>query len=62
MRARHRLSNMLLRRDCAGKGRVGLDAEHMSWLRSLRFEDVCSQATFVDYLSGVRCSWPAAPR
>ena len=25
----------------------------MSWLRSLRFEDVCSQATFVDYLSGV---------
>ncbi len=25
----------------------------MRWLRSLRFEDLCSQATFTDYLSGV---------
>jgi transposase len=25
----------------------------MRWLRSLRFDDVCSQAVFVDYLSGV---------
>ena len=25
----------------------------MRWLRSLSFEDLCSQATYVDYLSGV---------
>lgn len=25
----------------------------MRWLRSLRFEDVCSQATYLDYMSGV---------
>src|SRR6202008_4576375 len=26
---------------------------HMKWLRSLRFDDVCSQATLLDYLSSV---------
>ncbi len=54
MRARHRLSKMLLRRDLrwAAPGSAWTQ-RHMSWLRSLRFEDVCSQATFVDYLSGV---------
>ena len=54
MRARHRLSKMLLRRDLrwAGPGSAWTQ-RHMSWLRSLRFEDICSQATFVDYLSGV---------
>jgi transposase len=54
MRARHRLSKMLLRRDLrwAGPG-SSWTQKHMSWLRSLRFEDLCSQATFVDYLSGV---------
>ena len=54
MRARHRLGKMLLRRDLrwAGPGSAWTQA-HMRWLRSLRFEDVCSQAVFVDYLSGV---------
>lgn len=54
MRARHRLSKMLLRREIrwAGPGSAWT-TRHMSWLRSLRFEDLCSQATFVDYLSGV---------
>jgi transposase len=54
MRARHRLSKMLLRRDLrwAGPGSAWTQ-KHMSWLRTLRFEDVCSHATFVDYLSGV---------
>jgi transposase len=54
MRARHRLSKMPLRRDLrwAGPG-SSWTQKHMSWLRTLRFEDVCSHATFVDYLSGV---------
>ena len=55
MRARHRLSKMLLRRDLrwAGPGSAWTK-RHMIWLRSLRFEDLCSQATFIDYLSGVQ--------
>lgn len=54
MRARHRLSKMLLRREIrwAGPGSTWT-VRHMRWLRSLRFEDLCSQATFLDYLSGV---------
>ncbi len=54
MRARHRLGKMLLRRDLrwTGPGSTWTQA-HMRWLRSLRFDDVCSQAVFVDYLSGV---------
>ena len=54
MRARHRLGKLLLRRDLrwTGPGSTWTQA-HMRWLRSLRFEDVCSQAVFVDYLSGV---------
>jgi len=54
MRARHRLSKMLLRRETRWSGQGSAWTQrHMSWLRSLRFEDLCSQATFVDYLSGV---------
>jgi transposase len=54
MRARHRLGKMLLRRDLrwTGPGSTWTHA-HMRWLRSLRFDDVCSQAVFVDYLAGV---------
>jgi transposase len=54
MRARHRLSKMLLRREIrwAGPGSAWTQ-KHMIWLRSLRFEDLCSQAAFIDYLSGV---------
>jgi transposase len=53
-RARHRRSKMLLRRDIrwAGPGSAWAQ-KHMSWLRSLRIDDLCSQATFIDYLSGV---------
>jgi transposase len=54
MRARHRLSKMLLRRDVRWTGPGSAwTRNHMRWLRALRFDDVCSQATLVDYLSGV---------
>jgi transposase len=54
MRARHRLSKMLLRREIRWMGPGSAwTTRHMSWLRSLCFEDLCSQATFIDYLSGV---------
>jgi transposase len=54
MRARHRLSKLLLRRDLRwpGPGSTWTQA-HLRWLRSLRFDDRCSQAVFVDYLAGV---------
>jgi transposase len=54
MRARHRLSKLLLRREIrwSGPGSTWTQA-HMRWLRSLRFDDVCSQATLIDYLAGV---------
>jgi transposase len=54
MRARHRLSKMLLRREVrwSGPGSVWTQ-KHMSWLRSLRFDDAGSQAVLIDYLSGV---------
>src|SRR4051812_37891317 len=55
MRARHRLSKLLLRRDLRweGPGSAWTQA-HLRWLGSLRFDDVCSQAVFVDYLAGVQ--------
>jgi transposase len=54
MRARHRLSKFLLRRGerYAGPGHAWTGT-HMAWLGSLEFEDVCSRATFVDYLAAV---------
>lgn len=54
MRARHRLGKFLLRRGqrYPGPGRAWT-ARHMGWLRTLRFEDACSQATFADYLASV---------
>jgi transposase len=54
MRARHRLSKMLLRREVRWNGPGSAwTITHMRWLRSLRFDDVCSQATLLDYLSSV---------
>jgi transposase len=54
MRARHRLSKLLLRRELRWRGPGSAwTARHMRWLRGLRFDDLCSRATFVDYLSGV---------
>src|SRR5919204_2802762 len=54
MRARHRLSKFLLRREerYPGPGRAWTGG-HLGWLRSLSFEDRCSQATFADYLAAV---------
>jgi transposase len=54
MRSRHRLSKFLLRRDVrwAGPGSAWT-VRHMRWLRAQRFDDVCSQATFIDYLAAV---------
>jgi transposase len=54
MRARHRLGKFLLRR---GERYPGAGAnwttKHLGWLRALRFDDACSQATFLDYLTSV---------
>jgi len=54
MRARHRLSKFLLRRGERYPGPGGAwTAAHMAWLRARRFDDACSQATFIDYLAAV---------
>ena len=54
MRARHRLSKLLLRREerYPGPGRAWTGA-HLGWLRSRQFDDPCLRATFADYLAGV---------
>ncbi len=54
MRARHRLSKLLLRHGLRypGPGRNWTVAHHR-WLESLRFEDLAAQASFVDYLVAV---------
>jgi transposase len=54
MRARHRLGNFVARRGERFQGIGGnWRPKHMTWLRALHFEDPCSQATFLDYLSAV---------
>jgi transposase len=54
MRARHRLGKFLLRRGerYSGQGSAWT-IKHMNWLRTLRFDDACSQASFADYLAAV---------
>lgn len=54
MRARHRLGKFLLRRGerYGGQGSAWT-IKHMDWLRTLRFDDPCSQASFADYLAAV---------
>jgi transposase len=54
MRARHRLSKLLLRHGLRfpGPGRNWTVA-HRRWLGSLHFEDLAAQASFVDYLVAV---------
>ena len=51
MRARHRLSKLLLRRELyhPGSGNAWT-AQHREWLDSLRFDDGASQVVFTDYL------------
>jgi len=54
MRGRHRPSKFLLRREVRWPGPGSTWTQrHMSWLRGLHFDDLCSQATLVDYLWGV---------
>jgi transposase len=54
MRARHRLGKFLLRRGERYPGPGGnWSTKHLAWLRALDFDDVCSQATFHDYLASV---------
>lgn len=54
LRARHRVSKFLLRRGerYDGPGRAWT-AAHLRWLRGLSFDDVCSRASFADYLAAV---------
>lgn len=54
MRARHRLSKFLLRREIVypGPGRAWTQA-HLAWLTRLAFDDAASQAVHSDYLSAV---------
>jgi transposase len=54
MRARHRLSKLLLRREIEFPGPGSSWTErHWTWLRSLRFADHASRSVFNDYLAGV---------
>jgi transposase len=54
MRARHRLGKFLLRRGERYPGPGGAwTVKHLAWLRSLKFDDACSEATFADYLAAV---------
>src|SRR6476646_3888070 len=54
MRSRHRLGKFLLRRGERFPGPGGAwTVTHMRWLRTLRFADACSCATFADYLAAV---------
>jgi transposase len=54
MRARHRLGKFLLRRGVRYPGPGGSwTVKHMRWLRTQRFDDLSSEATFVDYLTSV---------
>ncbi len=51
MRGRHRLGKLLLRREIYFPGKAhAWTVEHRNWLASLRFEDVCTEAVFQDYL------------
>jgi hypothetical protein len=51
MRARHRLGNLLLRREIYWEGPgEAWSRRHRSWLTSVRFSDHASQATLADYL------------
>ncbi len=53
MRARHRLSKFLLRRAVRFPC-TAWTQPHERWLRSLCFDDMVSETTFIDYLSAVQ--------
>jgi transposase len=53
-RARHRLGKFLLRHGERYPGpNNAWSSTHLRWLRTLRFDDPCSQASFSDYLAAV---------
>ena len=54
MRSRHRLGKFLRRRGERYPGPGGTwTLKHLAWLRAMRFDDACSQATLADYLAAV---------
>ena len=54
LRARHRMSKFLLRRQCLyPHGQRAWGTRHMAWLRQVRFDDPASQATFDSYLLAI---------
>jgi transposase len=54
MRARHRLSKLLLRRDIRFEGPgKNWTQRHRQWLDALAFDDPTSQVTFTDYLAAI---------
>ena len=54
MRARHRMSKFLLRRDLRFADRAGAwSTKHMNWVRRLTLTDPCSQQVHADYLTSV---------
>ena len=55
MRARHRLSKLLLRRGVRYPGPLGAwSVPHLRWLERLQFPDLASRAVFGDYLAAVQ--------
>lgn len=53
-RARHRMSKFLLRRHCVfSRSKRAWGTLHMTWLRSLTFEDRAARATFDAYLIAI---------
>jgi transposase len=54
LRARHRMSKLLLRRhQIYSLSGSHWGSRHMAWLRQVRFEDAASQATFDSYLLAI---------
>jgi transposase len=54
LRARHRLNKCLLRRGLrAAAGVKSWTAKHLAWVKTLRFEQVVKELTFLDYLHEV---------
>ena len=76
MRARHRLSKLLLRHDIAFDGPGGNSTDtHRKWLASLTLADAAAQLTLTDYVGAIEAlvirreglergsgSWCPAPR
>jgi transposase len=57
LRAKHRLTKLLLRRDIrAPHGVRPWTARHWAWLGQIRLDELCAQIVFEDYLSVVRAA------